>query len=61
MSLDMTQLSILATSGTEKQKAAALKVMPVRKNGHQVGFIPALVSLVILFRFSYPLMEQNAH
>lgn len=34
MSLDETQLQVLATSGTEKQKIYAKKIMPVRKDGH---------------------------
>lgn len=34
MSLDETQLRVLAVSGTEKQRKYALKIQPIRKNGH---------------------------
>ncbi|KAJ2846596.1 hypothetical protein IWW36_004278 [Coemansia brasiliensis] len=34
MSLDETNLHILATSGTETQRAYARRIQPIRKNGH---------------------------
>ncbi|KAJ1965145.1 hypothetical protein GGI12_000955 [Dipsacomyces acuminosporus] len=34
MSLDETNLHILATSGTEQQKKYAKRIQPIRKNGH---------------------------
>ncbi|KDN43217.1 DUF21-domain-containing protein [Tilletiaria anomala UBC 951] len=34
MSLDETQLQVLAAQGTDKQKMYARKIMPVRKDGH---------------------------
>lgn len=34
MSLDETQLQVLASTGTEKQQAYARKIIPVRKDGH---------------------------
>lgn len=34
MSLDTTQLNVLAKTGTEKQQRAARKVLPLRANGH---------------------------
>ncbi|CAO1630946.1 unnamed protein product [Jaminaea pallidilutea] len=34
MSLDETQLQVLSTTGTEKQKEYARKIMPIRKDGH---------------------------
>lgn len=34
MSLDETQLHVLATTGSEKQKAYAKKIIPIRKDGH---------------------------
>ncbi|KAJ2634457.1 hypothetical protein GGF44_003528 [Coemansia sp. RSA 1694] len=34
MSLDETNLHILATSGNEKQRAYARRIQPIRKNGH---------------------------
>ncbi|KAJ9479113.1 putative Protein MAM3 (putative) [Pseudozyma hubeiensis] len=34
MSLDETQLQVLALQGTPKQKAYAEKIMPIRKDGH---------------------------
>lgn len=34
MSLDATQLSVLAKSGTEEQKRLANKIAPLRKDGH---------------------------
>ncbi|KAJ1939618.1 hypothetical protein EC988_007265, partial [Linderina pennispora] len=34
MSLDETNLHILATSGTETQKKYAKRIQPIRKNGH---------------------------
>ena len=34
MSLDATNLKILATSGTEKQKKYAKRIQPIRKNGY---------------------------
>ncbi|KAF8530139.1 hypothetical protein BU17DRAFT_22833, partial [Hysterangium stoloniferum] len=42
MSLDETQLNVLATSGTAKQREYAKKIIPVRKNGHLL-----LVSLLL--------------
>lgn len=34
MSLDETQLSVLMTTGDEKQRERARKIMPIRKDGH---------------------------
>lgn len=34
MSLDETQLAVLAAQGTPKQQDAARKIMPIRKDGH---------------------------
>ncbi|KAJ2524590.1 hypothetical protein GGH20_004051, partial [Coemansia sp. RSA 1937] len=34
MSLDSTNLHILATSGTAQQQAYARRIQPIRKNGH---------------------------
>ncbi|CAO1635597.1 unnamed protein product [Sympodiomycopsis kandeliae] len=34
MSLDETQLQVLSSTGTEKQKKAAQRIIPIRKDGH---------------------------
>ncbi len=34
MSLDSTQLQVLAAQGTPKQKEYARKIMPIREDGH---------------------------
>lgn len=42
MSLDMTQLAILSTSGSPKQRKEAMAIMPLRRSGHRL-----LVSLLL--------------
>ncbi|KAL7414512.1 hypothetical protein BDY24DRAFT_26127 [Mrakia frigida] len=47
MSLDMTQLTILSTSGNATQQAYAKKIMPVRRNGHQLLTTLLLVNMIV--------------
>ncbi|KIJ37529.1 hypothetical protein M422DRAFT_177870 [Sphaerobolus stellatus SS14] len=47
MSLDETQLSVLATSGTPKQREHAKKIIPVRKNGHLLLVSLLLANMVV--------------
>lgn len=46
-SIDPTQLHVLAISGTEKQKAYARKIMPVRKNGHLLLTTLLLANMIV--------------
>ncbi|KAJ1724908.1 hypothetical protein LPJ61_005694 [Coemansia biformis] len=47
MSLDETNLHILATSGSEKQKRYAQRILPIRRNGHWLLVTLLLANTVI--------------
>ncbi|KAF8582387.1 DUF21-domain-containing protein [Ramaria rubella] len=47
MSLDETQLNVLASSGTPKQREYAKKIIPVRKNGHLLLVSLLLANMVV--------------
>ncbi|KAJ2710766.1 hypothetical protein H4R19_003586 [Coemansia spiralis] len=47
MSLDETNLHILATSGSERQKRYAQRILPIRKNGHWLLVTLLLANTVI--------------
>jgi metal transporter CNNM len=47
MSLDETNLSILANSGTELQRKRARRIVPIRKNGHLLLTTLLLTNTVI--------------
>ncbi|KAJ7497080.1 DUF21-domain-containing protein, partial [Mycena latifolia] len=47
MSLDETQLNVLALSGTPKQREYAKKIMPIRKNGHLLLVTLLLANMVV--------------
>ncbi|GAA5907042.1 hypothetical protein JCM5296_006575 [Sporobolomyces johnsonii] len=57
MSLDGTQLQVLAKTGTESQKKAARKVIPIRQNGHLL-LITLLISNMI-FNEALPVVSEN--
>ncbi|KZV61447.1 DUF21-domain-containing protein [Peniophora sp. CONT] len=46
MSLDETQLRVLSISGTERQKAYAEKITPIRKNGHLLLLTLILANMI---------------
>ncbi|BGP32530.1 hypothetical protein JCM10296v2_004311 [Rhodotorula toruloides] len=57
MSLDTTQLNVLAKTGTEKQQKAARKVLPLRANGHLL-----LVTLLVanmIFNETLPIVAEE--
>jgi metal transporter CNNM len=47
MSLDETNLAILANSGTEIQRKRARRIVPIRKNGHLLLTTLLLTNTVI--------------
>ncbi|GJJ14325.1 hypothetical protein Clacol_008589 [Clathrus columnatus] len=47
MSLDETQLTVLATSGTPQQQEYAKKIIPVRRNGHLLLVSLLLANMVV--------------
>jgi Mg2+/Co2+ transporter CorB len=47
MSLDETNLAILANSGTELQRKRAKRIVPIRKNGHLLLTTLLLTNTVI--------------
>ncbi|KAH9940457.1 uncharacterized protein BXZ73DRAFT_42641 [Epithele typhae] len=47
MSLDETQLHVLAISGTPKQKRYAEKILPIRKNGHLLLITLLIANMVV--------------
>lgn len=47
MSLDETNLAILANSGTELQRKRASRIVPIRKNGHLLLTTLLLTNTVI--------------
>ncbi|GAA6031046.1 hypothetical protein NBRC10512_007627 [Rhodotorula toruloides] len=57
MSLDTTQLNVLAKTGTDKQQKAARKVLPLRANGHLL-----LVTLLVanmIFNETLPIVAEE--
>ncbi|KAK4335092.1 hypothetical protein RTBOTA2_003860 [Rhodotorula toruloides] len=57
MSLDTTQLNVLAKTGTEQQQKAARKVLPLRANGHLL-----LVTLLVanmIFNETLPIVAEE--
>ncbi|KAF7315277.1 CNNM transmembrane domain-containing protein [Mycena indigotica] len=47
MSLDQTQLNVLALSGTPEQRKYAQKIIPVRKNGHLLLVTLLLANMIV--------------
>ncbi|KAJ7072531.1 hypothetical protein C8F01DRAFT_1104276 [Mycena amicta] len=47
MSLDQTQLSVLALSGTPEQRKYAKKIIPIRKNGHLLLVTLLLANMIV--------------
>ncbi|KAH8827209.1 hypothetical protein DL96DRAFT_1605894 [Flagelloscypha sp. PMI_526] len=47
MSLDETQLQVLAISGTPKQREYARKIQPIRKNGHLLLVTLLLANMIV--------------
>ncbi|KAJ7594764.1 hypothetical protein C8J56DRAFT_855249 [Mycena floridula] len=47
MSLDQTQLSVLALSGTPEQRKYANQIMPIRKNGHLLLVTLLLANMIV--------------
>lgn len=47
MSLDETQLHVLSTSGTPKQKEYARKIEPIRRNGHLLLVTLLLANMIV--------------
>ncbi|KAI5119681.1 hypothetical protein M0805_009625 [Coniferiporia weirii] len=47
MSLDETQLNVLRSSGTPKQREYANKIMPIRKNGHLLLVTLLLANMIV--------------
>ncbi|GAA94847.1 uncharacterized protein L969DRAFT_54980 [Mixia osmundae IAM 14324] len=47
MSLDFTQLQILAKTGSEKEKEYARKIIPIRKNGHLLLVTLLLANMIV--------------
>ncbi|KAJ3506708.1 hypothetical protein NLJ89_g6718 [Agrocybe chaxingu] len=47
MSLDETQLNVLSISGTPEQRKYALKIMPIRRNGHLLLVTLLLANMIV--------------
>ncbi|CAA7270818.1 unnamed protein product [Cyclocybe aegerita] len=47
MSLDETQLNVLSISGTPEQRKHALKIMPIRRNGHLLLVTLLLANMIV--------------
>ncbi|OZJ02073.1 hypothetical protein BZG36_05059 [Bifiguratus adelaidae] len=57
MSLDETNLRILAQSGTEKDKRYAARIAPIRKNGHLL--LVTLVLAAVVINETLPIIFDN--
>jgi hypothetical protein len=49
--MQATQLAVLAKTGNPRQKAAANKILPIRKHGHQL-LVTLLLANMVCFRSS---------
>jgi metal transporter CNNM len=58
MSLDTTQLNVLAKSGSPKQQKMAKRVLPIRKDGH-VLLITLLLANMIGSSYPIPLVISH--
>ncbi|KLO16860.1 DUF21-domain-containing protein [Schizopora paradoxa] len=57
MSLDETQLQVLSTSGTPKQREYANKIKPIRKNGHLLLVTLLLANMIV--NETLPVISDN--